>query len=105
MRSDFRPSTVAGTKEAAALRDFDPADVRFGSIASERIATLWRPMSAFAPKADNDGSAAHYLIAACPAPDAATGLRDRAVVQGRGDRSIHRMRRIDKNARLFAFIG
>jgi hypothetical protein len=59
----------------------------------------------FAPKADNDGSAAHYLIAACPAPDAATGLRDRAVVQGRGDRSSHRMRRIDKNARLFAFIG
>jgi hypothetical protein len=33
MRSDFRPSTVAGTKEAAALRDFDPADVRFGSQA------------------------------------------------------------------------
>src|SRR5262249_53289836 len=28
----------------------------------------------FAPKADNDGSAAHYLITACPAPDAATGL-------------------------------
>ena len=50
MRSDFRPSTVAGTKEAAALRDFDPADVRFGSIASEIIGTMRRPMSASSRK-------------------------------------------------------
>jgi hypothetical protein len=37
MRSDFRPSTVAGTKEAATLRDFDPADVRFGSNSTKLV--------------------------------------------------------------------
>src|SRR5262249_23451398 len=46
-RSDFQPSTVLGTKEAAALRDFDPADVRFGSLMSkitdvtQRLCPLW----------------------------------------------------------------
>src|SRR5262245_38669081 len=34
-RSDIQPSRVAGTKEAAALRDFDPAYDRYGSKADE----------------------------------------------------------------------
>src|SRR5262245_44202688 len=50
MRSDFRPSTVAGTKEAAALRDFDPGDVRLGVISGPHAVLRPRPLCP--PKAD-----------------------------------------------------
>jgi hypothetical protein len=36
----------------AALRDFDPTNVRFGSKAAEMIGTMRWPMSALLPKAD-----------------------------------------------------
>jgi hypothetical protein len=39
-------------QEAAALRDFSPVYVRFGSEAAEMIGTVRRPMSALLPKAD-----------------------------------------------------
>jgi len=39
-------------QEAAALRDFNPTFVRFGSGAAEMIGAPQRPMSALLPKAD-----------------------------------------------------
>jgi hypothetical protein len=39
-------------QETAALRDFDPAYVRFGSIASAMIGTMQRLTSALPPQAD-----------------------------------------------------
>jgi hypothetical protein len=75
MRSDFRPSTVAGTKEAAALRDFDPADVRFGSKAD------LTPSSGhvrFAPEADINRRERHVRFVpkadSCTAAEAAYSI-------------------------------
>jgi hypothetical protein len=39
-----------GAFSLAALRDFDPADVRFGSIASDQARQRLRPMSALPQK-------------------------------------------------------
>jgi len=50
MRSDFRPSTVAGTKEAAALRDFDWTPCRLWVIRVGRSRQRTRPMSALLQK-------------------------------------------------------
>jgi hypothetical protein len=44
-------------RETAALRDFDPLYVRFGSIATEEAEAARQRMSALRPKANMDRSA------------------------------------------------
>src|SRR5262249_33414528 len=48
--------------ETAALRDFSPVFVRFGSFATEMMGAIQRHMSALPPKADIDLRDAHVRL-------------------------------------------
>src|SRR5262249_29393874 len=52
-------------QEAAALRDFNPTFVRFGSIAPLTISASLRPMSALPPKADIECGGADVRLVPC----------------------------------------
>ena len=86
-RSESRRCRHTIRQEAAALRDFNLADVHFGSKAAEMIGTVQRPMSALSPKADNAQTVSLSLL--CPK----AGIRTATKKQSAYERSAQRPER------------